>query len=60
MTLDEAYRISGNTYFTYDDFEHVDVVTVNSTEWVTFEEPNADDTYAIGVDVSGGVGRIML
>jgi len=57
MTLDEAYRISGNTYFTYDDFQHVDVVTVSPVEWVTFEEPNPDDTYAIGVDVSGGVGR---
>ncbi len=57
MTLDEAYRISGNTYFTYDDFEHVDVLTVSPVEWVTFEAPNADDTYAIGVDVSGGVGR---
>jgi hypothetical protein len=57
MTLDEAYRISGNTYFTYDDFEHVDVISVSPVEWVTFEPPNPDDTYAIGVDVSGGVGR---
>jgi len=57
LSLDEAYRISGNTYFTYDDFEHIDVIQVNPTEWVTFEEPKPDGTYAIGVDVSGGVGR---
>ena len=57
LSLDEAYRISGNTYFTYEDFEHIDVVQVSPTEWVTFEEPKPDDTYAIGVDVSGGVGR---
>ena len=57
LTLDEAYRISGNTYFNYEDFENVEVITVSPTEWVTFEEPKEDDTYAIGVDVSGGVGR---
>jgi len=57
LSLDEAYRISGNTYFTAQDFEHVNIVQVQPTEWTTFDNANPDDSYAIGVDVSGGVGR---
>ena len=58
LTLDEAYRISGNTYFTAQDFEHVNVIQVQPSEWTTFENPNPDDSYSVGVDVSGGVGRV--
>ena len=57
LTLDEAYRISGNTYFTAEDFDMMEVIQVSPTEWTTFAEPTPDETYAIGVDVSGGVGR---
>ena len=57
LTLDEAYRISGNTYFTAEDFDMMEIIQVSPTEWTTYAEPTADETYAIGVDVSGGVGR---
>ena len=57
LTLDEAYRISGNTYFTAEDFDLVEIIQVSPTEWTTLAEPTPDETYAIGVDVSGGVGR---
>jgi hypothetical protein len=57
LTLEEAYRISGNTYFTHQDFENINIVSVENKDWITFEKPNPDYSYAIGVDTSGGVGR---
>lgn len=56
-TLDEAYRIQGSTYFTHQDFMNMSIHTVEPTEWVVFENPNVNDSYAIGVDIGGGVGR---
>ena len=57
LTLEEAYRISGNTYFTHKDFDNCSILQVEPTDWITFDEPKPDYTYAIGVDTSGGVGR---
>lgn len=57
LNLEEAYRISGSTYFRHDDFQYVNVVSVEPKEWTTFEQPVPDYSYAIGVDTSGGVGR---
>jgi hypothetical protein len=57
LTLEEAYRISGTTYFKHTDFQYISVLEVDGTEWTTFEEPIPDHSYAIGVDTSGGVGR---
>lgn len=57
LTLEEAYRVTGSTYFRYQDFEMMNIINVSNQEWTTFEEPKEDDQYAIGVDTSGGVGR---
>ena len=57
LTLEEAYRISGTTYFTHNDFQHVNVVSIEGGEWCTLAEPQEGHSYAIGVDTGGGVGR---
>jgi hypothetical protein len=35
-TLEEAYRMTGNTYFTADDLKYVDVLPVEATETPEF------------------------
>ena len=57
LNLEEAYRISGSTYFTFDDFIDIEKLEVEPVGWTTFEDPDPNDSYAIGVDTSGGVGR---
>ncbi len=57
ISLEEAYRISGSTYFNHTDLQHLEIISVEGGEWTTFEEPQPNHTYAIGVDTSGGVGR---
>jgi len=56
-TLEEAYRISGNTYFSFEDFASCEIITHDGLDWLTLQEPDHSDQYAIGVDVGGGVGR---
>jgi hypothetical protein len=56
-TLEEAYRIVGNTYFSFKDFQDCEIITHDGEEWLTIAEPDQSDAYAIGVDVGGGVGR---
>jgi len=55
-TQEEAYRVAGNTYFSYQDVQNVDV-HICDREFITFQDVVRDDTYAIGVDVGGGVGK---
>jgi hypothetical protein len=55
-TQEEAYRVAGNTYFTFDDVKHIDV-HLAEREFICFQEAERDDAYAIGVDVGGGTGR---
>ena len=57
VSVEDAYKQIGNSYFTQKDLEKVEVVKVDNGEWVVFEEPKPDDRYAIGVDVAAGVGR---
>jgi len=57
LDIDEAYRISGNTYFSYSDFENLNIISVDLKDWVTLEEPQENHSYAVGVDIGGGVGR---
>lgn len=57
ISFEEAYRVTGNTYFTYKDFVSIASIPVDGTDWTRIEDPKEDDTYAIGVDVGGGVGR---
>jgi hypothetical protein len=57
LDIDEAYRIGGTTYFSYEDLKHIEVANTNATGWVTFQEPIQNHSYAIGVDIGGGVGR---
>ena len=55
--IEDAYSISGNVYLTRDDFENIEVVSVEPREASVFYEPSPDDRYCIGVDVSAGIGR---
>jgi hypothetical protein len=57
LDIDEAYRIGGTTYFKHSDFQSVEIISTNPTGWVTFQEPQKNHSYAIGVDIGGGVGR---
>lgn len=57
LTLDEAYAITGDTYFTKKDFEYVDILPASKEGYEVFAKPDKYDSYAIGVDVGGGVGR---
>lgn len=57
VSVDEAYKVSGSTYFGEDDFHDVEVVSIDNPHWTVFEKPQTGDAYAIGVDVSAGVGR---
>lgn len=55
--LEDAYSISGNIYLSREDFEDIEVVSVEPREASVFDVPSPDDRYCIGVDVSAGVGR---
>ena len=57
LSIEQAYQISGNTYFSHTDFQYISPMQVYPTEWTTLEEPIRGNKYAIGVDTSGGVGR---
>ena len=57
ISEEEAYTITGNTYLCKDDFNDTEVVTIPPDEVVVFCDPQPNDVYAIGVDVSAGVGR---
>lgn len=56
-TIEDAYSIAGNVYLTRTDFEEIEVINVEPTETTVFDDPDPNDRYAIGVDVSAGVGR---
>ena len=56
-TVDEAYLVSGATYFQEEDFDNVEIIEIDNSHWTVFEEPQESDAYAIGVDVSAGVGK---
>jgi hypothetical protein len=54
---EEAYRVTGNTYLNALDFEHTDVFLLDPDEHQCITAYDDSDSYAIGVDVSAGVGR---
>ena len=56
-TIEDAYSIAGNVYLSAEDFEDVEIVQIEPRETTVLCEPDASDMYAIGVDVSAGVGR---
>jgi len=56
-SAEEAYLVTGATYFKEEDFKDVDVLSIDDPSWSVFEEPKENDAYAIGVDVAAGVGR---
>jgi hypothetical protein len=65
ISFEEAYMVTGSTYFNYKDFLNVAEVATNGTEWLKLGvmddkgemivEPS--DSFAVGVDVGGGVGK---
>jgi len=54
--IEDAYSISGATYLQREDFEQIEVCQVDPHDMSVFEEEQKGDKYAIGVDVSAGVG----
>ena len=56
-TLEDAYKQIGNSYFTQNDLQNVEVIKVPTQDFVVLDEPHPDDRYAIGVDVAAGVNR---
>jgi hypothetical protein len=57
-SLDEAYQIIGDTYFSYADFANVEIIDGEPEgEWLVLAEPDPTDSYAIGVDIGAGIGR---
>jgi len=55
-TLDEAYSQGSLTWLTEKELEHISPIVIKTNDY-TWEEPNKDFKYAIGVDTSLGVGR---
>jgi hypothetical protein len=56
-TLEEAYRQIGNSYFSSTDLTNVEIIKVDTSDSIIFEDPDPDDRYAMGVDVAAGVNR---
>lgn len=54
---EEAYLVTGATYFNEEHFKECEILSIDNPNWVVLEEPNERDAYAIGVDVAAGVGR---
>jgi hypothetical protein len=57
VSPEEAYTVAGSTYFKEEDWEAVEVLSIDNPNWTVLEEPQENDAYAIGVDVAAGVGR---
>jgi len=56
-SLDELFEQRSGSYYTSEDLEHVTVIpSIALTDW-EIEPPQKGVQYAIGVDVSAGVGR---
>lgn len=55
--IEDAYSIAGNVYLSSDDFKDISIVQIDPKETTTLQEPQKGDVYAIGVDVSAGVGQ---
>jgi len=57
LSLEEAYAVMGDTYFNKNDFEYTDILPASKEGYEVFFNPDKQDSYAIGVDVGGGVGK---
>jgi hypothetical protein len=53
----EAYSVTGNVYIPEDITSNISVIPVEPIPMVYLSKPQAQDQYAIGVDVAAGVGR---
>jgi len=53
---EEAYSVTGSTFLLASDFDEVEILTGNGMGSTVLVEPEDDDQYAMGVDVSAGVG----
>jgi hypothetical protein len=59
LTIDEAYGSSSNAYFSDEDLAEVGLIRLDGTDGVINRilSPHKATSYAIGVDVSAGVGK---
>lgn len=55
VSIDEAYQQLGNSYI--KDYSNTTIIPVSPMEMTRISMPDPMDKYAIGVDVSHGVGR---
>ena len=53
---EEAYSVTGSTFLLASDFEDIEIINAAEYGVNVFVEPEDDDQYAMGVDVSAGVG----
>lgn len=57
LTIEEAYALTGNSYFSEEDMRYVTTLTLDPEEMIYLQPPVRTHRYAIGVDVAAGVGR---
>ena len=53
---EEAYSVTGSTFLLASDFEDIEIINAAEYGVNVFVESEDDDQYAMGVDVSAGVG----
>jgi|TARA_R100001463_G_scaffold4434_6_gene16639 major membrane immunogen (membrane-anchored lipoprotein) len=56
ITIEEAYSLSDDNYFTDVHFEHIEKIEINNETVTVLEEYDPRDSYILGVDVGGGTG----
>ena len=55
-TIEDAYSVAGNVYLQGKDFNDIQILTIEADyEYNSFNDVDASDSYAIGVDVAAGV-----
>jgi hypothetical protein len=57
IDLEEAYSISGSVWMSRETIGDIPVLDINPKGFTKLSDPDKCDAYAIGVDVSAGIGR---
>ena len=59
LTIEEAYGASSNAYFGEEDLRYLEIIDIDYSDGRLniISSPSTTDAYAMGVDVSAGVGR---
>ena len=57
LTIEDAYSLTGDSWFCDEELSHLEVHWKTSDDAMVLEEPITREKYALGCDVSAGVGR---